>query len=48
VRSRNQKPPSMSAKLKLKKFRDTKDTTVAKDNRKLTPAEVKKLFKNWR
>lgn len=48
MRSRNQKPPSLSAKLKLKKFRDTKDTTVAKDNKKMTQSEIKKLFKNWR
>jgi hypothetical protein len=36
----------MSAKLKLKKFRDTKNTPPEKP--KLSPDEVKKLFKNWR
>lgn len=40
------KKPSMSAKLKLKKFRDSKD--AAPKPKKFTPEEIKKLFKNWR
>jgi len=43
---RSNKPPSMSSKLKLKKFRDTKNTPP--ERQKPTPDQVKKLFKNWR
>jgi hypothetical protein len=47
MRSRNRKPPSLSSKLKLKKFRDRKDT-VSRENRKMTQDEIKKLFKKWK
>jgi hypothetical protein len=46
MRSRNQKPPSLSAKLKLKKYRDTKDIKPLKQ--KYTELDKKKLFKDWR
>ena len=51
MRSRNQKPPSESAKLKLRQYRFKRDkNTVAKqpELKQYTQAEIKKLFKNWR
>jgi hypothetical protein len=46
MRSRNRKPPSLSAKLKLRNFK--KDLPEIKPVQKYTQAEIKKLFKNWR
>lgn len=54
MRSRNQKPPSESAKLKLRQYRGKRDElTVNPEARPVvrkqyTPQEVKRLFKNWR
>lgn len=43
------KKPSMSAKLKLKKFRDSKDVKQIKPLRQqYTQDDIKKLFKSWR
>lgn len=46
MRARSNKPPSLSAKLKLKKYRDTKD--VKPFVQKYTEADKKKLFKDWK
>ena len=45
---RSNKPPSMSARLKLQKFRFAKDASTKPEKPKLTPDQVKKLFKNWK
>lgn len=49
MRSRNQKPPSESAKLKLRQYRFKRDEVLEAPKRKqYTPEQIKKLFKNWR
>jgi hypothetical protein len=46
--SRNQKPPSRSAKLKLRQYRGQQDQErLPPARKKYTPEEVKRLFKNW-
>ena len=49
MRSRNMKPPSESAKLKLRQYRGKRDEVAkAPERKQYTQAEIKKLFKNWR
>jgi hypothetical protein len=48
MRSRSQKLPSESAKLKLRQYRFKKDEVKAPERKQYTPEQIKKLFKNWR
>jgi hypothetical protein len=47
MRSRNRKPPSLAAKMKLDKFRNKLDKDLAESKKVLyTAQDKKKLFKN--